>query len=167
LVCQRVDIHINTPQRTTDPAIIYIYIYILYYIEQIPPNHLDVVPMLLEKLRLTSSDAIHAKIDALRTLIVCAPTYGARYLAPFLQELSQALLLLMFSADDASIEKATLDAIQAIAKHIAMEAIVVNMFNEVNVDAAMEEVVGVGAAVETGMCISINVYYSRVVYIEI
>jgi hypothetical protein len=87
----------------------------------------DVVPMLLEKLRLTSSDAVHAKIDALRTMVVCAPTYGAKHLAPFLQEIAQALLLLMFSADDSSIELATLGAISAVAKHIAMEARVVDV----------------------------------------
>ncbi|KAI8061634.1 Dos2-interacting transcription regulator of RNA-Pol-II-domain-containing protein [Gongronella butleri] len=73
------------------------------------------VPLILEKLTSTSGSA---KKDAMETLGVCAPVYGAAALMPSIHELLDALKIEIFHSSDASLEDAAVESMHQLVRAI-------------------------------------------------
>lgn len=73
-----------------------------------------IVPMAMERMKLTSTEASVARIESLKTLTSCIPYYGAPFLFPYLEELRDVLVGLILSPDEAELAEESLNCLKAI-----------------------------------------------------
>eukprot|EP00510_Aplanochytrium_minuta_P000332 CAMPEP_0184023124 /NCGR_PEP_ID=MMETSP0954-20121128/11123_1 /TAXON_ID=627963 /ORGANISM="Aplanochytrium sp, Strain PBS07" /LENGTH=1147 /DNA_ID=CAMNT_0026305847 /DNA_START=93 /DNA_END=3536 /DNA_ORIENTATION=- len=84
-----------------------------------PLMAVHVVPLLLEKLRLTSSEVTLVKIDSLKTLQACISHYGVNALIPYLDALRHSLFQHIVSPEEQSIEEEALSVVSSMSRELA------------------------------------------------
>ena len=78
-----------------------------------------VIPMTLDKLKLTKQEVSLAKIDSFKLLSTCIPRYGIAPALPFLPQLQQDVYHHVVNAEEAEVADAAVGLVRTIAKEIA------------------------------------------------